>query len=59
MSGWGKIKSFFWGGVLGGLLGLILSPRRRVPAVNAPRWRPDEMHAFSGAPCYRDDNEFT
>lgn len=59
MSEWGKIKSFLWGGLLGGLLGLVLAPRRRVPAVNAARWRPDDMHAFSEAPCYRDDDEFT
>ena len=59
MSEWGKIKSFLYGGLLGGFLGLVLAPRRRVPAVNAARWRPGDVHAFSGAPCYRDDDEFT
>ena len=59
MSEWGKIKSFLWGGLLGGLLGLVLAPRRRLPAVNLPPWRPESPHAFSGAPCYRDDDEFT
>jgi hypothetical protein len=59
MSEWSKIKSFLWGGLLGGLLGLVLAPRRRVPAVNEGRWRSDDMHAFSEAPCYRDDDEFT
>lgn len=56
---WGRIRSFLWGGLFGGLLGLVLAPRRRVPMVNAARWRRDDMHAFSGAPCYRDDDEFT
>lgn len=59
MSEWGRIKSFLWGGVLGGFLGFVLAPRRRVSAVNVTRWRPDDTHAFSDAPCYRDDDEFT
>ncbi len=59
MSEWGKIKSFLWGGLLGGLLGLVLAPRRRLPALNPLPWRPERPDEFSGAPCYRDDDQFT
>ncbi len=59
MVDWGKIKSFLWGGVLGGLIGLVFAPRRRVPVVNPSLWHAGEPHAFSSAPCYREDEDFT
>ncbi len=56
---WGRIKSFLWGGVLGGVLGLILAPRRRRGGRNPSFARPEESHVFAGAPCYREDDQFT
>lgn len=56
---WGKLKSFIWGGLIGGLLGLVLSPRRAPEKLNPSLWRPGEPDAFSGAPCHQRDDEFT
>jgi hypothetical protein len=57
---WSKLRSFLWGGVLGGFLGLILSPRRRRRLVLDPSLRHlEETHAFSSAPCYVPDDRFT
>jgi len=56
----GRIRSFLWGGLLGGLLGVILAPRRRRRLVIDPSLRHlEEAHAFSNAPCYRPDDLFT
>ncbi len=56
---WGRIKSFLWGGVLGGLLGVVLAPRRRRNALNPSFLRPEKAYPFSDAPCYREDDQFT
>jgi hypothetical protein len=56
---WAKIRSFLWGGVVGGLLGVVLAPRGTRSAPNPLFLRPEESHPFADAPCYRDDEEFT
>jgi hypothetical protein len=56
----GKFKTFVWGGILGGLIGLVLSPRRRRRLVLDPSLRHlEETHAFSSAPCYVPDDRYT
>jgi hypothetical protein len=57
---WRKIRGFVWGGLLGGLLGVVLTPRRRRRLVLDPSLRHlEETHAFSAAPCYKPDDRFT
>ncbi|HZK48885.1 MAG TPA: hypothetical protein VFD74_04720 [Thermoleophilia bacterium] len=56
---WGRIRSFLWGGFFGGLLGVVLAPRGSRKALNPAFPRPEESHLFSGAPCYREDDQFT
>lgn len=56
---WGRIKSFLWGGVLGGFLGLVFAPRRRRNGLNPSFLEPEKAHPFSEAPCYREDDQFT
>lgn len=56
---WGKIRTFLWGGVLGGLLGMVLAPRGSRKTLTPAFLRPEESHPFSGAPCYREDDQFT
>jgi len=56
---WRKLRSFVWGGLLGGLLGVVLAPRRRRLVLDPSRRHLEETHAFSGAPCYKPDDRFT
>jgi hypothetical protein len=57
---WSKVRSFVWGGLVGGFIGLVLAPRRRHRLVIDPTLRHlEQTHAFSGAPCYRPDDRFT
>jgi hypothetical protein len=57
---WRKMRGFFFGSLLGGLLGALLAPRRRRRLALDPSLRHlEETHAFSSAPCYRPDDTFT
>jgi hypothetical protein len=57
---WGKVRTFLWGGMVGGLLGLLLAPRRRRHVLlNAMSPQALEGHLFSSAPCYSPDDQFT
>ena len=60
MVDWRRVRTFLWGGVVGGLLGLLLAPRRRrrVDPDTAPHQALDG-HPFSSAPCYGPDDLFT
>jgi hypothetical protein len=54
-----KIKSFVWGGLVGGFIGLVLAPRRRRLVIDSSLRHLEQTHAFSSAPCYRPDDRFT
>jgi hypothetical protein len=54
-----KIKSFVWGGLVGGFIGLVLAPRRRRLVIDPSLRHLEQTHAFSSAPCYRPDDRFT
>jgi hypothetical protein len=56
---WRKLRGFVWGGLLGGLLGIVLRSRRRVLVLDPSLRHLEETHAFSSAPCYRPDDRFT
>ena len=60
MVDWGKVRTFLWGGVVGGLLGLLLAPRRRRSVLlDAMPHQALDGHPFSSAPCYGPDDQFT
>lgn len=60
MADWGKIRSFLYGGILGGLLGVILAPRRKRRLLMGPGDQQMTVDAaFATAPCYRPDDLFT
>lgn len=60
MVDWGKVRTFLWGGVVGGLLGVLLAPRRRRRVLlDTALHQLPEGHPFSSAPCYGSDDQFT
>lgn len=60
MVDWGKTRTFLWGGVVGGLLGLLLAPRRRRRVLlDTTLHQLPDGHAFSSAPCCGPDDQFT
>jgi hypothetical protein len=54
-----RVKSFVWGGLVGGFIGLVLAPRRRHLVIDPSLRHLEQAHAFSSAPCYRPDDRFT
>jgi hypothetical protein len=59
MVDWGRVRTFMAGGILGGLLGLILAPRRRRLGHVASVRHIGDGHPFSSAACYEEDDQFT
>ena len=60
MVDWKKVRTFLWGGVVGGLLGVLLAPRRRRRMLyDTTPHQVSDGHPFSSAPCYGPDDHFT
>lgn len=55
---WGKAKSFLLGTLLGGLVGLLVAPRRRLGQRGGPQ-RSGPPRGFRGAPCEGAEDGFS